>query len=111
IDLDIIAVHMSYVQCTLLHIPAIILHGDTLRGETYSVWRTFAHVMGFWDAKLARDRRTLPAAEDVAPIAPATHTPNAVAPQAALDVHAPPASPLPHHTHSIKTSGSQLTLF
>ncbi len=36
IDLDIVAVHMAYVQCTLLHIPAIILHGDTLRGEVYS---------------------------------------------------------------------------
>jgi type I restriction-modification system DNA methylase subunit len=57
IDLDMVAVHMAYVQCTLLHIPALILHGDTLRGETYSVWRTFAHVMGFWDAKLAREDR------------------------------------------------------
>jgi len=54
IDLDIVAVHMAYVQCTLLHIPAIMLHSDTLRGETYSQWRTLAHVMGFWDAKLAR---------------------------------------------------------
>src|SRR5918911_4219921 len=60
IDLDILAVHMAYVQCTLLHIPAIIVHGDTLRAQTYSVWRTFAHVMGFWDAKLARDSRRLP---------------------------------------------------
>src|SRR2546426_12081081 len=57
IDLDIVAVHMAYVQCTLLHIPAIILHGDTLRGDIYSQWRTFAHVMGFWDAKLAREDR------------------------------------------------------
>jgi len=60
IDLDLLAVHMAYVHCTLLHIPAIIVHGDTLRAKTYSVWRTFAHVMGFWDAKLARDRRQLP---------------------------------------------------
>ena len=36
---------MAYVQCSLLHIPALIVHGDTLRAETYSVWRTFAHVM------------------------------------------------------------------
>ena len=57
IDLDIVAVHMAYVQCTFLHIPALILHGDTLRGEVYGQWRTFAHVMGFWDAKLARDAR------------------------------------------------------
>jgi type I restriction-modification system DNA methylase subunit len=57
IDIDLLAVHMAYVHCTLLHIPAIIVHGDTLRLKTYSVWRTFAHVMGFWDAKLARDSR------------------------------------------------------
>src|SRR5712691_8007150 len=60
IDLDLLAVQMAYVHCTLLHIQAIIVHGDTLRAETYSVWRTFAHVMGFWDAKLARDPRRLP---------------------------------------------------
>ena len=60
IDLDILAVHMAYVHFTLLHIPAIIVHGDTLRAETYSVWRTFAHVMGLWDAKLVRDPRRLP---------------------------------------------------
>ena len=61
IDCDIIAVHMAYVQCTLLHIPAVVLHGDSLRGETYSVWRTLAHVMGLWDVKLVRDHRTPPA--------------------------------------------------
>ena len=36
IDLDLLAVHMAYVHCTLLHIPAIIVHGDTLRVKTYS---------------------------------------------------------------------------
>jgi hypothetical protein len=60
IDIDLLAVHMAYVHCTLLHIPALIVHGDTLRAQTYSIWRTFAHVMGFWDAKLARDSRRLP---------------------------------------------------
>ena len=60
IDLDLLAVHMAYVQCTLLYIPAIIVHGDTLRAKTSGVWRTFAHVMGLWDAKLARDTRRLP---------------------------------------------------
>ena len=51
---------MAYVHFTLLHIPAIIVHGDTLRAETYSVWRTFAHVMGLWDVKLVRDPRRIP---------------------------------------------------
>jgi hypothetical protein len=89
IDLDIVAVHMAYVQCTLLHIPAIILHGDTLRGETYSVWRTLAHTMGFWDTKFARDPRTLPAPADTPP-----------------PVHAEPP------TEALRAPiGSQLTLF
>jgi hypothetical protein len=70
IDVDSIAVHMAYVQCTLLHIPAVILHGDALRGATYSVWRTLAHVLGFWDARLARDARVLPASQEAAPLAP-----------------------------------------
>lgn len=36
IDVDLLAVHMAYVHCTLLHIPALIVHGDTLRAQTYS---------------------------------------------------------------------------
>src|SRR5262245_36191569 len=32
-DIDTLCVHMAYVQCTLLHIPALICHGNTLRGE------------------------------------------------------------------------------
>src|SRR5712671_755631 len=71
IDLDIVAVHMAYVQCTLLHVPALMLHGDTLRGEVYSQWRTFAHTMGFWDAKLARNPRQLPVPPETLPTAPA----------------------------------------
>jgi type I restriction-modification system DNA methylase subunit len=88
IDIDILAVHMAYVHCTLLHIPAIIVHGDTLRATTYSVWRTFAHVMGFWDGKLARDPRRLQQ--------PAPHTSPELPPQ--------PTAPLP-------PVGTQLTLF
>lgn len=75
IDLDIVAVQMAYVQCTLLHIPAVILHGDTLRDETYSVWRTLAHVMGFWDVKLTSDHSSLHASvqdPQVQPTAPTT---------------------------------------
>jgi hypothetical protein len=78
IDLDIVVVHMAYAQCTLLHIPAIILHGDTLRSETYSVWRTFAHVMGFWDVKLARDPRPLPTPSETPPLAPAEQSTEAL---------------------------------
>jgi hypothetical protein len=88
IDLDILAVQMAYVQCTLLHIPALICHGDTLRGEVYSVWRTFAHTLGCWDAKLARDPRQLPPP----------------APQPSKALPREPAAPLP-------PAGTQLSLF
>jgi hypothetical protein len=89
IDVDLLAVHMAYIHFTLLHIPAIIVHGDTLRLKTYSVWRTFAHVMGFWDSKLARDSRRLPP--------PAPHPPQELLPL-------PTAEPLP-------PVGTQLSLF
>ncbi|HSF30797.1 MAG TPA: N-6 DNA methylase [Candidatus Tectomicrobia bacterium] len=103
IDIDTVAVSMAYVQCTLLHILALICHGDTLTGEVYSVWRTFAHVMGFWDARLARDRRTLPAPQKdplVQPVAPTA------------DVLTPPlpTTPPPRSRRPQPPSG-QLTLF
>ena len=90
IDLDIVAVHMAYVQCTLLHIPALILHGDTLRGDVYSQWRTFAHVLGWWDAKLARDVR-----------------------QRAIPGHGPHPSTAPSTApiQPLQPVGTQLTLF
>jgi len=55
IDVDAAAVHMAYVQLSLLHIPAIIIHGNALSLEQWGVWYTPAHVLGFWDAKLKRD--------------------------------------------------------
>lgn len=50
-DIDLRAVHMAYLQLSLLHIPAIVIHGDTIRMETYSNWYTPAHRFGFWDTK------------------------------------------------------------
>jgi type I restriction-modification system DNA methylase subunit len=88
VDRDLLAVQMAYVHCTLLHIPAIIVHSDTLRAEVYSVWRTFAHVMGLWDAKLARDPRRQ----------------SAPAPQLPQEIPRQPTAPLP-------PAGTQLTLF
>lgn len=58
VDIDIRCVHMAYVQFSLLHIPAVVIHGNSLSLETWSVWRTPAHILGFWDNKLRRDRVT-----------------------------------------------------
>jgi hypothetical protein len=53
-DIDIVAVHMAYIQCSLLHIPAVIYHCNSISLEVWSQWQTPAHVLGFWDAKLNR---------------------------------------------------------
>lgn len=47
--------HMAYIQFSLLHIPALVVHGDSLALTEWSVWKTPAHVLGLWDARLQRD--------------------------------------------------------
>lgn len=72
-DIDLLAVHMAYVQLSLLHVPAVVIHGDSIAGEVRSVWRTPAHVWGGWEA------RTLPAID---------------APQREFDAVPPAAAPI-----------------
>lgn len=52
VDIDRRAVHMSYIQFTLLHIPAIVLEGNGLAMTFQDEWHTLAHVMGNWRRKL-----------------------------------------------------------
>jgi hypothetical protein len=51
-DLDLTAVRMAYIQFSLLHIPAVVIHGNTLTLEQLDVWPTPAHVLGNWGARL-----------------------------------------------------------
>jgi hypothetical protein len=51
-DIDLHAVHMAYIQFSLLHIPAIVIHGDSLSGEEWSRWGTPAHFLGSWSLHL-----------------------------------------------------------
>ncbi|PHV12046.1 N-6 DNA methylase [Chitinimonas sp. BJB300] len=53
-DLDKRACHMAYIQLALLHVPAIVTHGNALcpEAQTYSHWFTPAHVLGKWEEKL-----------------------------------------------------------
>ncbi|AKN34201.1 hypothetical protein Ccar_16650 [Clostridium carboxidivorans P7] len=48
VDLDIKAVHMCYIQLSLLGIPAIVLHGNTLSMKMYEEWKTPFYVLGGW---------------------------------------------------------------
>lgn len=54
IDVDSRAVHMTYLQLSLAHVPAIIVLGNTLTLEEREHWRTPAHILGLWDVKLRR---------------------------------------------------------
>lgn len=54
VDIDLRAIHMAYIQFTLMHIPAILIHGNSLSLETHDRWYTPAHILGGWSAKLAR---------------------------------------------------------
>jgi hypothetical protein len=52
IDIDPRCVHMTYLQLSLLHIPAVVLHGNALSLQVWSRWYTPAHVLGGWRRRL-----------------------------------------------------------
>lgn len=56
VDIDPRAVHMAYIQFSLLHIPATVIVGDSLAMRFREEWHTMAHVMGGWSGKLRRAR-------------------------------------------------------
>ncbi|MCQ4271035.1 N-6 DNA methylase [Pseudomonas kuykendallii] len=53
-DVDSRAVHMAYLQLSLLHIPAVVILGNTLALEEREHWYTPAHILGLWGPKLRR---------------------------------------------------------
>ncbi|WP_375191845.1 N-6 DNA methylase [Marinobacter sp.] len=71
VDIDSTAAHMAFIQLSLLHVPAVVIIGNTLSMEMREAWYTPAHIMGLWDSKLARgyamgsraDEAALPAPE------------------------------------------------
>ena len=71
VDLDPQCVNMSYVQFSLLHIPAVVVHGNTLSMEEFGHWYTPAHIMGLWDYRLMKNK-TIRRVEEVAPAPPIT---------------------------------------
>ncbi|QYY33584.1 SAM-dependent methyltransferase (plasmid) [Cupriavidus pinatubonensis] len=51
VDLSLTAVHMCYIQMALLHIPAVLICGNSLTLETRSVWYTPAYIIGGWASR------------------------------------------------------------
>ena len=56
VDVDAKCVHMCYIQLSLMHIPAVIVHGNSLTLEEWDRWYTPAHILGLWSHKLRRNR-------------------------------------------------------
>lgn len=52
VDIDLRCVHMTYLQLSLLHVPAVVVHGNSLSLEVWSRWHTPAHVLGGWRHRL-----------------------------------------------------------
>lgn len=50
-DIDIKAVHMTYIQLSMLGIPALVRHQDTLTQETMSTWYTPTYIWDLWRYK------------------------------------------------------------
>lgn len=72
-DLDRKAVHMAYVQLSILHIPAMVILGNTLQNERLDVWYTPAHILDGWSFKL-RHPRSKKAPEVAKPLEPIIFT-------------------------------------
>ena len=45
VDIDVLCVHMSYIQFTLLGISAEVIHGNSLSNETFEVWYTMKYIL------------------------------------------------------------------
>jgi hypothetical protein len=51
-DVDPKCAHMSYLQFSLLQIPGVVVHGNSLTLEETARWHTPAHIWGGWTEKL-----------------------------------------------------------
>ena len=89
IDVDPTAAHMCYVQLTLLHVPAVVVVGNSLSLEERGRWFTPAHVLGGWGRRL-RERQAV--TDMQALLLP----PSAIQDEAAADVVVE-AAPSPSH--------------
>lgn len=56
VDVDAKCVHMAYLQFSLLHIPAVIVHGNSLSLQEFGRWYTPAHIMDGWTWTLRRQQ-------------------------------------------------------
>lgn len=51
-DVDVKCVHMAFLQLSLIGIPGLIIHGNTLSLEEWAVWGTPHHIIDRWPERL-----------------------------------------------------------
>lgn len=60
VDIDIKAVHMCYIQLSLMGIPAVVIHGNPLTLEEWSSWYTPFHILNGWSSRLENRKNPPP---------------------------------------------------
>lgn len=57
-DIDLCAVHMTYIQLSMCGIPAVVVHGNALDPKDIrSAWKTPMYLIDNWDEKFAFRRK------------------------------------------------------
>jgi hypothetical protein len=103
-DIDLKCGHMTYMQRALHNSPAVVIHGNTLTLQTYSVWYTPAYVWGDWERKQKMRAAIEAVIEIVTPInGEFTHDPTPPEPE--------PEITLPPQVAYTEEAFKQLTLF
>jgi hypothetical protein len=95
IDIDPRAIHMAYVQLSLLHVPAQLIVGNSLSGEHREHWYTPAHILGGWNARLAARWRGEAEDQPTSTIRPPVRRPEPVGGNAAASQFSPSAATVP----------------
>lgn len=65
IDIDATAAHMTFIQLSLLHVPAVVHVGNALSWEIRDTLLTPAHHLGFWSHRLSREAQRAPATAEI----------------------------------------------
>ncbi|MEZ7694899.1 hypothetical protein [Neisseria sp. 27098_8_139] len=52
VDIDVLCVWMCFVQCHFYGIPAKIIHGDSLKLEFHTAWRTVHWLRGGFEDEM-----------------------------------------------------------
>lgn len=77
VDVDRRAIQMAYIQFTLLHLPAVLIEGNTLSMQFRDEWTTCAHIIDGWSRKLRmEDQLTRLSKNMSSPIHPITPAPS-----------------------------------